>query len=347
MQINEHQILITGGAGYIGSHTIIALCEAGFRNLVSVDNYSNSSDSTYARIKYITGIEIVHRQCDLSDSLQVENLFKEFPGITGVIHFAAHKSVPESVANPIEYYRNNINSLINVLKFGSEQKLRSIIFSSSCSVYGNINSLPVNEETPAGQTESPYAYSKVIGERILNDFTIANSNISGISLRYFNPVGAHESGMIGELPDQRPNNLVPVITQTAIGKLQEFSVFGNDYPTRDGTCIRDYIHVCDIAEAHVSALKLLLGNKTLLRYDVMNLGSGNGVTVLEAIQAFEKASGIRPAYKIAGRRAGDVVAIFSDSAKANRILGWSAQRSLDVMMSSAWKWELYCKENGI
>jgi UDP-glucose 4-epimerase len=335
MQINDHQILITGGAGYIGSHTIIALLNAGFRNIVAVDNYANSSERTYERIFKITGINCVYRKCDVSDIEQTENLFEEFPGITGVIHFAAHKSVPESVSHPEEYYRNNINSLINILKSGYSRNLRQLIFSSSCSVYGNIMSLPVDENTPAGQTESPYAFTKVIGERIVSDFVNAHNDFSGISLRYFNPVGAHESGMIGELPNQRPNNLVPVITQTAIGKLKEFSVFGNDYPTRDGTCIRDYIHVCDIAEAHVSSLQLLLSKKSLTKYDFLNLGSGSGITVLEAIQAFEKVSGIRPAY------------IYSDSSKAKNILNWTAQRSLDVMMSSAWKWELYCKENGI
>lgn len=347
MATPEGQILITGGAGYIGSHTIIALIEAGFRNIISADNYTNSSEETYQRIEKITGAKFSYRQCDLSDSSAVKSLFQEFPNITGTIHFAAHKSVPESVAIPEEYYRNNVNSLLNVLKYGSQRKLRHFIFSSSCSVYGNIQTLPVNENSPLEKPESPYAFSKVIGEIILQDFVQSRDGFNAISLRYFNPVGAHETGMIGELPNERPNNLVPVITQTAIGKLNEFSVFGNDYPTRDGTCVRDYIHVSDIAEAHVAALELLFRNDNSKFYDVINLGSGQGVTVLEAIDAFIKTSGINPNYKIAARRPGDVVAIYSDSSKAKSVLNWIAKRSLEEMMRSAWKWEQYCKQHGI
>lgn len=347
MALNEEQILITGGSGYIGSHTIIALIEAGFKNIVSIDNYSNSTEESYKRIEKITGVSCTHVKCDTSDAASVAQLFRQFPGISGAIHFAAHKSVPESVAHPEEYYRNNVNSLINVLKYGSENGLRKLIFSSSCSVYGNIQSLPVNENTPFEKAESPYAFTKVIGENLVQDFVRSRTDFNAVSLRYFNPVGAHYSGMIGELPNQRPNNLVPVITQTAIGKIKEFSVFGNDYPTRDGTCIRDYIHVSDIAEAHVAALKLLYNMGTAKYYDVFNLGSGNGVTVLEAINAFIKVSGSTPKYNIAPRRQGDVIAIYSDSSKAQSGLGWTAKRSLDEMMSTAWKWELYCRENGI
>jgi UDP-glucose 4-epimerase len=347
MAINDEQILITGGSGYIGSHTIIALIEAGFKNIVSADNYSNSGEQTYPRIEKITGVSCNHIKCDMSEPSEVAELFRQFPRISGAIHFAAHKSVPESVTHPEEYYRNNINSLINILKFGAEAHLRNLIFSSSCSVYGNIRSLPVNENTPFEKPESPYAFTKVVGENLVRDFVRSRNNFKAVTLRYFNPVGAHHSGMIGEHPNQRPNNLVPVITQTAIGKLKDFSVFGNDYPTRDGTCIRDYIHVSDIAEAHVAALKLLYTNTQESHYDVFNLGSGNGVTVLEAINAFIKVSGTTPNYKIAERRPGDVIAIYSDSSKARAGLGWTAKRSLEEMMSSAWKWELYCKENGI
>ena len=340
-------ILITGGSGYIGSHTVIALIEAGYRNFISVDNYTNSTEDTYRRIGNIAGFHCTYRNCDLSNLAAVEALFGEFPNISSVIHFAAHKSVPESLLKPEEYYRNNINSLLNVLITGSKHKLSNLIFSSSCSVYGNIQVLPVNENTPLEKPESPYAFTKVIGENLVQDFVRSRTNFRAISLRYFNPVGAHQSGMIGELPNQRPNNLVPVITQAAIGKLQEFSVFGNDYPTRDGTCIRDYIHVSDIAEAHVAALSLLSKSSAANYYNVFNLGSGNGVTVLEAINAFIKVSGSSPKYKIAPRRSGDVVAIYSDCTKARAELGWTAIRSLEEMMSSAWKWELYCKQNGI
>jgi UDP-glucose 4-epimerase len=338
-----NKILIAGGAGYIGSHTIIALCEMNNCEIISADNYSNSSAETYNRIESITGKKIQHLETDLADKKQVEELFEKFPGITGVIHFAAYKSVPESVLKPLLYYRNNINSLINVLEIGQKNGVANFIFSSSCSVYGNITALPVNENTPIGKTESPYGFTKVIGEKILEDFVKAFPTMKGIALRYFNPVGAHESGMNGELPNQRPNNLVPVITQTAIGKIQAMKVFGNDYPTRDGTCIRDYIHVCDIAEAHVKALQLLTENSSVKTFDVLNLGSGEGVTVLEAIHAFEKVSGKKLNFEISPRREGDVAAIFSDCTKSEKVLGWKAKRNLSQMMESAWKWELHLK----
>ena len=336
--MTEETILVTGGAGYIGSHTIVSLLETTPYRILSVDNYSNSNEKTYSRIKSITGKEVVFRKTDLSDRAATEQLFDEFPEITGVIHFAAYKSVPESVAQPLMYYRNNINSLLNVLDAGSRRAMKHVIFSSSCSVYGNIQTLPVDENTPPAPAESPYAQTKVIGEKILSDF-IRASSCTGISLRYFNPVGAHESGLLGEVPGERPANLVPIITQTAIGKRPQTDVFGNDYDTRDGTCIRDYIHVCDIADAHVKALHHLISHPEAQAYDLFNLGSGEGVTVMEAIRSFEKVSGQKLNYRIAGRRAGDVEAIYSDSSKAKRILGWTARRSLDEMMASAWKWE--------
>lgn len=338
--MSEHTILVTGGAGYIGSHTLVALSEMTGYKIVSADNYSNSSAETYARIKSITGKEIDHIEVDLADKEQAEKIFKKFPGITGIIHFAAYKSVPESVSKPLAYYHNNINSLLNLLELGAKYKVGHFIFSSSCSVYGNISELPVNENTPVGKVESPYAYTKVVGEKILEDTLTASADMKGIALRYFNPVGAHETGKLGELPNQRPNNLVPVITQTAIGKIQQMQVFGSDYPTRDGTCIRDYIHVCDIAEAHVKALNLLIEDEQQKKYDIINLGSGQGVTVLEAIHAFEKVSGKKLNYVLTDRRAGDVEAIYSDCTKAEKVLKWKARRTLPEMMSSAWEWEL-------
>ncbi len=343
--MSEQVILVTGGAGYIGSHTILALSEMTGHTVVSADNYSNSSAETYKRLKALTGKDIPHVEADLSDRKQVEKLFTKFPGITGVIHFAAYKSVPESVQKPLMYYHNNINSLLHLLDLGEKHGVRNFIFSSSCSVYGNISTLPVNEATPPGKAESPYAFTKVIGEKILEDAMGASFGMKGIALRYFNPVGAHPTGKLGELPNQRPNNLVPVITQTAIGKNPEMQVFGSDYPTRDGTCIRDYIHVCDIAEAHVKALNLLDENAQQAKFDLFNLGSGEGVTVLEAIRAFEKVSGKKLNYKISDRRSGDVAAIYSDSAKAEKILGWKAKRTLDEMMESAWKWELHLRNS--
>lgn len=335
----KQKILVTGGAGYIGSHTIVALAEMTDYEIVSADNYSNSTAATYQRLKNITGKTIDFVEADLADIAQTEKIFQQHPGITGIIHFAAYKSVPESVKQPEMYYRNNLNSLLNILEVGKQNNAHRILFSSSCSIYGNINTLPVNEDTPLGKAESPYAQTKLMGEKIMEDVMRANVKLKGTSLRYFNPVGAHPTGLLGELPNQRPNNLVPVITQTAIGKMKSMNVFGDDYPTRDGTCIRDYVHVCDIAEAHVLALKELFNPAAQDAYRVYNLGAGNGVTVLEAIHAFEKVSGVKLNYRMSGRRAGDVVAIYSDSSKAKDYLRWTAKRSLEEMMSTAWKWE--------
>ena len=339
--MSKETILVTGGAGYIGSHTIVALMEMTDYDVISADNYSNSSERTYDRIEAITGRRVAFVEADLSKKEEAEKVFAQFPAITGVIHFAAYKSVPESVAHPEMYFRNNLDSLTNVIEAGRKYRLRNVIFSSSCSVYGNIDQLPVSESTPFAKPESPYAETKIRGEKIMEEVFSSTIGMKCISLRYFNPVGAHPTGLLGELPNQRPNNLVPVITQTAIGKMESMSVFGSDYPTRDGTCIRDYIHVCDIAEAHVLAMQKLVANGLNGSYNVYNLGSGNGVTVLEAIHAFEKVSGRKLNYKLTGRRAGDVIAIYSDSAKAAEELGWTAKRSLDEMMSSAWKWELH------
>lgn len=333
------KILVTGGAGYIGSHTLIELIENTDCEIISADNYSNSADKTFERIKEITGKTVKNYAIDLCDAGAVKKMFEENKDIDGIIHFAAFKSVPESVEKPLLYYYNNIVSLINLLAY----RIPNFIFSSSCSVYGNIEKLPVNETTPL-HAISPYGYTKVAGERLITDFTHSNKRIKAVLLRYFNPVGAHISGKIGEVPLQRPANLVPVITQTAIGKIKETTVFGNDYNTRDGSCIRDYVHVSDIARAHVDALSYLDKNKDAPSCSVFNLGTGSGVSVLEMISTFEKVSGQKLNYRIGGRREGDVASIYSDSTQAQKILGWTPKYTLEDMMLSAWKWELKMKE---
>jgi UDP-glucose 4-epimerase len=339
------KILVTGGAGYIGSHTIIEMLENTDWMPVSADNFSNSSDVTFKRIKEITGKDLVNYQVDLCNAKATREIFEKNPDIYGIIHFAAYKSVPESVENPLTYYHNNIESLVNVLTCAKEFKVPHFIFSSSCSVYGNIDKLPVNENTPLSKAASPYGYTKQIGEQLLRDFAKVTSDIKTVALRYFNPVGAHRSGKIGEVPAQRPNNLVPMITQTAIGKQKEVLIFGDDYDTRDGTCIRDYIHVCDIAAAHISALKYLDREKNAPAFSILNLGTGNGVSVMEMVKTFEKVSGTKLNYRISGRREGDVMAIYSDMALVEKTLGWTPKYNLDEMMLSAWKWEQNMKNS--
>jgi len=333
------KVLVTGGTGYIGSHTILEIIETTSWDVISADNYLRSSPKTLERIKTIANKAIVNYDVDLCDLAKTRNIFSRNPDISGVIHFAALKSVPESVANPELYYHNNNKSLENILTCIKEFNINYFIFSSSCSVYGNISILPVNEKSLLQKAESPYAHTKQMGEEILKKFSNENSSIYSIALRYFNPVGAHISGLTGESPIGKPDNVVPAITQTAIGILPQFNVFGNDYNTRDGSCIRDYIHVTDIANAHVLALNYLINGKAKKNYDVINLGSGTGVTVLEAIKAFEKISGIQLNYKIAPRRSGDVEAIFSDSSKALKLLGWKPKYNIDDMMRTAWKWQ--------
>jgi len=333
------KILVTGGAGYIGSHTIIELLENTDCEVISADNYCNSTAKTFERIKEITGKTVKNYTIDLCDGAAVKKMMDENKDIDGIIHFAAFKSVPESVEKPLLYYHNNIVSLINILAY----RIPNFIFSSSCSVYGNIEKLPVNEATSLNAI-SPYGYTKQIGERLITDFTHSNARVKAVLLRYFNPVGAHVSGKIGEVPLQRPANLVPVITQTAIGKMNETTVFGNDYNTRDGSCIRDYVHVSDIARAHVDALSYLGKNKNAPSCSTFNLGTGSGVSVLEMINTFEKVSGTKLNYRIGARREGDVASIYSDSSLANKTLGWAPKYSLDDMMLSAWKWELKMKE---
>jgi UDP-glucose 4-epimerase len=336
-------VIVTGGAGYIGSHTIIELLENTDYNVVSLDNYSNSSKETYLNIKKITSKEIDFYDVDLCNPASVFQIFEKYKNILGVIHFAAFKAVPESVTNPFKYYFNNINSELNLLQACLKYNVSNFIFSSSCSVYGNIDSLPVNELTTFNKAESPYAYTKQVGEEMLKDYSKAYPFLQTIALRYFNPVGAHLSGLNGENPINKPSSLVPIITQTASGRLPEMNVWGTDYKTRDGSCIRDYIHVSDIALAHINALEYLIDKKQRSNFSVFNLGTGNGVSVLEAIASFEKVSGVKLNYKVGLRRPGDIEAIYSDTSFTEKELGWKAKFSLDEMMASAWKWEQNCK----
>ena len=330
-------ILVTGGCGYIGAHTIVDLIENGF-NVISVDNLSRSSENSLAGIEKITGKKVKNYNIDLTNAQAAESIFTENPDITGVIHFAAYKAVGESVEMPLAYYENNIFSLVNLLKLAVKYNAMHFIFSSSCTVYGNPDSIPVTEQTPLQPAASPYGATKQMGESIIKD-TAFVAPLSTILLRYFNPVGAHPSIAIGELPIGRPQNLVPAITQTAIGKLPTMQVFGSDYDTRDGSCIRDYIHVCDIAHAHTLALQHSIKANKVNSCEVFNLGTGNGITVLEAIQAFEKVSGVKLNYEVGPRRAGDIVAIYANNNYAIDKLGWNIKYSLEDMMRTAWEWE--------
>lgn len=332
------QILVTGGTGYIGSHTAVELQNAGYE-VVIVDNLSNSSIDVLDGIEKITGIRPAFEQIDLVEKESVEQLFEKYPKIEAIIHFAASKAVGESVEKPLLYYRNNLVTLINLLECQLKFGISNIVFSSSCTVYGQPDQLPVTENTPRKDAESPYGNTKRVNEDILSDTIAANPQIKGIALRYFNPVGAHSSALIGELPLGVPANLVPFITQTAAGLRKELSVFGNDYNTPDGSAVRDYIHVVDLAKAHVIAVNRLIEGKNKAGYEIFNLGTGNGVSVLEAIQAFEKSSGVKLNYKIVGRRAGDIEKIWADTSFANEELGWKAETSLEETMLSAWLWE--------
>lgn len=331
-------IVVTGAAGYIGSHTLIELLKDGKYNVLAIDNYSNSKAETYDRVRKISGKEFETAEVDLCNYEALLKCTEHIDRIEGIIHFAAYKSVPESVAKPLLYYHNNLETLTNVLRLCEERNINRFIFSSSCSVYGNASNLPVTEVTPVQTAESPYAHTKQIGESMVRAFGVANKEFNAVILRYFNPVGAHPSGLIGELPQNRPNNLVPIITQTAVGK-NKLTVFGNDYSTRDGSCIRDYIHVCDIAEAHTLALDYLSQKKNKEAVSLFNLGTGHGISVLEAIKAFEKVSGKPLPYHIGPRRAGDVEAIYADNGLALKELGWNPKNTIDDMMRTAWKWQ--------
>jgi UDP-glucose 4-epimerase len=331
------KILVTGGCGYIGSHTLIDLVENGF-DVISVDNNSRSNPRILEGVEKITGKKIKNYKVDLCNFDDTFAIFHENPDIAGIIHFAAFKSVSESVEFPLMYFGNNLMSLINLLKCVQEFSIPYFVFSSSCTVYGNPDEIPVSETTPPKPAESPYGYTKQMGEQIINEF-YKSTALNAILLRYFNPVGAHPSGIIGELPIGRPANLVPAITQTAVGKLPQMQVYGDDYPTRDGSCIRDFIHVCDIAHAHTLSLQYLIAHKETKKCEVFNLGTGNGVTVLEAIHAFEKVSGVKLNYTIGPRRPGDVVAIYANNELARSRLGWVPKYSLEDMLATAWRWE--------
>jgi len=335
---NKKLILVTGGAGYIGSHTIIDLIENSDFDIISADNFCNSSTDTFKRIENITGKKIKNYNIDLTDITTTEAIFSENK-IDGIIHFAALKSVPESVEKPEVYHFNNLKSLENLLELSVKYSVKNFIFSSSCSVYGNIKELPVSETTPLNPVASPYAETKLLGEQLIEKYT-RSQPIKAISLRYFNPVGAHMSGLNGE-DCKKLTNLVPIICKTAIGKNDVLTIYGNSYETRDGTCIRDYIHVSDIAHAHILALKVLFEKEDNSYYDVINLGSGEGVSVLELVDAFEKSTGIKVNKEIGPKRPGDVEAIYSDCTKSKKVLGWEAKHSIEDMMTSAWKWENY------
>lgn len=336
------KILVTGGCGYIGSHTIVDLLENGY-NVISIDDNSRSTSYAVTGIERITGKKIKNYKVDLKNFDETLAVFQENPDITGVIHFAAYKAVGESVEEPILYYENNLFGLVNLLKCVQEFEIPNFVFSSSCTVYGNPDTIPVTEASPVKKAESPYGVTKQMGEDILRDFT-KRGITSVILLRYFNPVGAHPSVHIGELPIGKPQNLVPAITQTAIGKIPKLLVYGNDYPTRDGSCIRDYIHVCDIAHAHTLSLQYLLNKKNKTACDIFNLGTGTGITVLEVIHTFEEISGIKLNYEIAPRRPGDVIAIYANNDAAITELGWTIKYDITEMMQTAWDWELKIKE---
>jgi UDP-glucose 4-epimerase len=335
------KILVTGGCGYIGSHTIVDLIENGYE-VISVDNNSRSNDNVLKGVEQITGKKVKNYKVDLCNFDDTFAIFQENTDISGIIHFAAYKSVGESVNKPLLYFENNLTSLINLLKCVQEFQTPHFVFSSSCSVYGNPDEIPVTEKTIPKPAESPYGYTKQMGEQIVNEFA-KNSGTQSILLRYFNPVGAHPSIAIGEMPVGKPENLVPAITQTAIGRIPKLVVHGTDYPTRDGSCIRDYIHICDLANAHTLSLKYLEEEKNTGLCEVFNLGSGNGVSVLEAIRAFEKVSDIKLNYELGPRRPGDVVAVYANNDLARKLLGWDPKFSLEQMMSTAWKWELRLK----
>jgi UDP-glucose 4-epimerase len=334
----KKKILVTGGTGYIGSHTAVELINEGFE-VVIIDNLYNSEAEVVDRIKKITGVRPVLEIFDLCDSEKTNDFFSRNNNISAVIHFAAYKAVGESVNKPLDYYRNNLLSLVNILEGMKQNNIQNFVFSSSCTVYGQPEKLPVTEDAPLQPATSPYGNTKQIGEAIIRDTTVSDKNIKAISLRYFNPIGAHPSSLIGELPRGVPENLVPFITQTAYGLRDELKVFGNDYDTPDGSCVRDYLHVVDLAKAHVVAVKRLTESKNRKNFEVFNLGTGNSVSVLEAIKSFERVSGLKLKYKIVGRRAGDIEKIWADPSFANKELGWKTISSLDDAMKTAWDWE--------
>lgn len=332
------KILVTGGLGFIGSHTVVELQNKGFE-VVIIDDLSNSSEKVLDGIVAITGTKPTFEKFDLKEKSKVQDFFKRYSNIAGVIHFAASKAVGESVEKPLLYYENNIGTLVYLLQELSAMQKANFIFSSSCTVYGQADIMPITENAPVKEAESPYGNTKQMGEEIIRDTCKVVPALNAIALRYFNPMGAHPSAEIGELPIGVPQNLVPFITQTGVGLREQLSVFGGDYPTPDGTCIRDYIHVVDLAKAHVVALERLIGGNNSANYEVFNVGTGTGSSVLEAIKSFERVSGKKLNYKIVDRRPGDITTAYADTTKANTVLGWKAESTLDEAMKSAWDWE--------
>lgn len=340
------KILVTGGTGYIGSHTVVELQNAGYE-VVIVDNLSNSNAGVVDNIEKITGIRPTFKELDCLDYESLDKLFTKHSDIKAIIHFAASKAVGESVQKPLLYYRNNLVSLINLLELMPEHNIEGIVFSSSCTVYGQPDKLPVTEKAPIKKAESPYGNTKQINEEIIQDTVASGSPIKSIILRYFNPIGAHPTAMLGELPVGVPQNLVPYVTQTAMGIREKLSVFGDDYSTPDGSCIRDYINVVDLAKAHVIAIGRILESKQKEKVEVFNIGTGKGLSVLELIHAFEKATGVKFNYQIVGRRAGDIEQVWADPEYANNELGWKAESGIEDTLKSAWNWQLKLRENEV
>ncbi len=342
----KERILVTGGTGYIGSHTVVELQNNGYE-VVIVDNLSNSRADVVDSIEQISGIRPAFEEVDCLDYEGMDAVFTKYHGIKGIIHFAASKAVGESVEKPLKYYRNNLVSLINILELMPKHNVKGIIFSSSCTVYGQPDILPVTEAAPIKKAESPYGNTKQINEEIIRDTVASGSPIHAVMLRYFNPIGAHPSALIGELPNGVPQNLIPYLTQTAIGIREKLSVFGDDYDTPDGSCIRDFIYVVDLAKAHVIAMNRILEDKQKESVEVFNIGTGRGLSVLELINAFEKSTGVKLNYQIVGRRAGDIVKVWADPTLANTELGWKADTPIEDTLRSAWNWQLHLREKGI
>ena len=344
--MNKDRILVTGGTGYIGSHTTVELQKAGY-DVVIVDNLSNSNIEVLDGIEKITGERPAFVEADCTDMESMKKLFADYPGIKGIINFAASKAVGESVEKPILYYRNNLNTLLNLLDLMGPNGVKGIVFSSSCTVYGEPDVNPVTEQSPIKKATSPYGNTKQISEEIITDVINSGAPFKSVILRYFNPVGAHPSAEIGELPNGVPQNLIPYLTQTAMGIRKELSVFGDDYNTPDGSCIRDYIDVVDLAKAHVLAVERMLEDKSPEKIEIFNLGTGNGLSVLQLINTFEEATGVKVPHKIVGRRAGDIEKVWADPTYANKVLGWTADTPIADTMRSAWAWQCKLRERGI
>ncbi|MGL4851439.1 MAG: UDP-glucose 4-epimerase GalE [Phocaeicola sp.] len=342
----KQRILVTGGTGYIGSHTVVELQNSGYEVII-IDNLSNSRADVVDNIEQVSGVRPVFVELDCLDYAGLDALFTQYPNIKGIIHFAASKAVGESVQNPLLYYRNNLVSLINLLELMPKHKVDGIIFSSSCTVYGQPDVLPVTEAAPTKKAESPYGNTKQVNEEIVYDTIASGAPINAILLRYFNPIGAHPSALLGELPNGVPQNLVPFLTQTAMGIREQLSVFGNDYDTPDGSCIRDYINVVDLAKAHVVAMNRIVEEKQLEKVEVFNIGTGIGLSVLELIHAFEAATGVPLNHKIVSRRAGDIEKVWANPERANNVLGWKAEIGIEDTLKSAWNWQLKLREKGV